>query len=398
MKENVLKDVNEGIQNLAKICSDLKDMEKNFSEVNELKQFFSTQIENLNVQIDQIKEKIDEFNKQYETEQDIHKDIMDMYCVIMEKYEYFKNMQESYDQKFQKYDKQIAALEKHMEEVLQEKSVSKVVIKKVVDTGDSELSAPSDEMTVEEDYFVESDEDIEEVDGINFLGKIQEANVVKVNNYKRDGDEGWNSSKELFGREPYAFIEEENLGLYKLQYPMQVEFTMKKLSKPKYLSGEIIRYYVNNVNFISMPKADKEVERVLFSKESGPKSLFKRVMHILSEASTKLLIDRNWNRTNTKKGNIPQSVIEYVENFDINKWRLCYALVKKESGKFHYTTWEVDFENETYLVTFGNNIVIEIIKKEAGVLPLSLTEVLDNPEDNYYKFVEGINSKLMEDI
>lgn len=182
-----------------------------------------------------------------------------------------------------------------------------------------ELSQPSEETAVEENYLIDSDEDTMDVDGITFLGQIKEANFVKVNNYKNADDEEWHSTKELFGGETYAFIEEENLGLYKLQYPMQIEFSMKKMNNLKYLNGEVLRYYVNNVKFLSMPKADKEVERVLFSKKSGPKSLFQRVMYIMSEASTILLVDRNWNRTNTKKGNIPQSLIDYVKNFDIKK-------------------------------------------------------------------------------
>ena len=148
-----------------------------------------------------------------------------------------------------------------------------------------ELSQPSEETAVEENYLIDSDEDTMDVDGITFLGQIKEANFVKVNNYKNADDEEWHSTKELFGGETYAFIEEENLGLYKLQYPMQIEFSMKKMNNLKYLNGEVLRYYVNNVKFLSMPKADKEVERVLFSKKSGTtgigqiqrKEIFRRV-------------------------------------------------------------------------------------------------------------------------
>ncbi len=395
MKDTKLTDVNEGIQNLAKICSDLKDMEKNFSEVNELKLFFSAQLEKLNGQIESVKEKIEAFNEQYEKEEEIHNDVLNMYYDFLDKYDVITK-QMSVSEKFDKYDRKISVLEEKMGS-LTRKICEQGCNKKVVETNESrELSQPSEETAVEENYLIDSDEDTMDVDGITFLGQIKEANFVKVNNYKNADDEKWHSTKELFGGETYAFIEEENLGLYKLQYPMQIEFSMKKMNNLKYLNGEVLRYYVNNVKFLSMPKADKEVERVLFSKKSGPKSLFQRVMYIMSEASTILLVDRNWNRTNTKKGNIPQSLIDYVKNFDIKKWRLCYALVKKESGKFHYTTWEVDYENETYLVTVGNSIIIDIIRKENGILPLCFVEVLDNPNDAYYRIVDSVNTDLMK--
>ena len=71
-------------------------------------------------------------------------------------------------------------------------------------------------------------------------------------------------------------------------------------------------------------------------------------------------------------------------------------MVKKESGKFHYTTWEVDYENETYLVTVGNSIIIDIIRKENGILPLCFVEVLDNPNDAYYRIVDSVNIDLMK--
>lgn len=131
-------------------------------------------------------------------------------------------------------------------------------------------------------------------------------------------------------------------------------------------------------------------KRIRFNIEFGPKSLFDRVVYKMKDVHKLYLQGEHFSLRNSQR-NIPKYVMDKLENFDINEWRLVTASVRADRGKFVDSTWEIICDESRYWVTIGiGNYVRTIVEKDTS----GVEKCVKSGE--YYDFVERINRELME--
>jgi hypothetical protein len=92
------------------------------------------------------------------------------------------------------------------------------------------------------------------------------------------------------------------------------------------------------------------------------------------------------------EGDIPNNVIQFLLDFDSNKWNLVTSEVRKDTGKFVNATWEMVIDNNKYWVTIGFGDVIQtIIREDSEGLGYDIVK-----EGSLYEFVSMVNEQLMD--
>jgi len=130
-------------------------------------------------------------------------------------------------------------------------------------------------------------------------------------------------------------------------------------------------------------------EKARFHIEYGPASLFKRVRFKLS-AVTSLRLDGIHFNSRRKERNIPADVLQRIDKFDINQWKLLTCEIRTDKGKFVNSTWETIYANRRYWITVGfNNLVQTVIQKESS----GLDDIVKSGD--LYDYVDQINTALM---
>ena len=128
-----------------------------------------------------------------------------------------------------------------------------------------------------------------------------------------------------------------------------------------------------------------------FHKEYGPNSLFERVEFKMRDVNTLKLHAKHF-KQRLKDRKIPEKVLNEIESFDKNKWKVVTAEVRNDKGKFVNSTWEYEIDNIRYWITVGFNDTVQtiIIKDSSGT---------DNiiKDGELYDFVDKVNKKLMNE-
>mgnify|MGYP006268672059 CR=1 FL=1 len=90
---------------------------------------------------------------------------------------------------------------------------------------------------------------------------------------------------------------------------------------------------------------------------------------------------------------IDAKVENIIKNFDIQKWKLVTAEVRKDKGKFINSTWEKVINEEKIWIVIGFNDTVEtVIKKSSDGKGESIMK-----EGELYEYVEKVNKELMEE-
>ena len=135
----------------------------------------------------------------------------------------------------------------------------------------------------------------------------------------------------------------------------------------------------------------KKFSKSRFHKEYGPKSLFERVEFKMKNVNNLKLHGKHF-KQRLKDREIPQKVLNEIESFDKNKWKVVTAEVRNDKGKFVNSTWEYEIDNIRYWITVGFNDTVQtiIVKDSSG---------MDNivKDGELYNFVNEVNIKLMEE-
>lgn len=134
-----------------------------------------------------------------------------------------------------------------------------------------------------------------------------------------------------------------------------------------------------------------KTELVRFNVEFGPPSLFERVRFKMRDVHSLNMNGPHYN-TRLSERFIPVAVVDHIENFDINDWRLVTAEVRRDRGKFYNSTWEYVYDGQAYWVTVGlGGIVVTIVKKDSSGIEKCVRS------GEFYNYVEEVNKKLMEE-
>ncbi len=131
-------------------------------------------------------------------------------------------------------------------------------------------------------------------------------------------------------------------------------------------------------------------KKARFYVDSCPHSLIERIYYKMSNV-TEVKTDAGHFIERANKRNIPEYVLQKIRNFNINEWKLVTCEVHVDTGKFVNSTWEILYDNERYWLTIGFGNVAETIVRKTS----SGTGKIINMENDIYKFVEMVNSKLM---
>ena len=130
-------------------------------------------------------------------------------------------------------------------------------------------------------------------------------------------------------------------------------------------------------------------ERIRFSAEFGPSSLFERVQFKM-RGVTDLYMDGKHFQARLSERNIPHEILSQLQHFDASKWVLRTASVRSDSGKFVDSTWEVTVNPYRYWVTIGlGNFISTIVVKDSS----GIEKCVRNGE--FYDYVEKVNRELM---
>ena len=146
--------------------------------------------------------------------------------------------------------------------------------------------------------------------------------------------------------------------------------------------------------FMSISKKYRQVinmDMVRFHVDFGPPSLFERVRYKMKDVHHLYMDGKHFNKRKSER-NIPDTVIEKLQHFDINEWTLKTAEVRPDRGKFMNSTWEVICFDKPYWVTIGiGNYIITIVQRNSSGIDLCIRE------GDFYNFVEETNLRLMEE-
>lgn len=135
----------------------------------------------------------------------------------------------------------------------------------------------------------------------------------------------------------------------------------------------------------------QKYKRIRFHVEFGPPSLFERVRFKMKDVTT-LYMDGVHFQTRASERNIPNDIMDRLQQFDTNEWHVVTASVREDRGKFVDSTWEIVINGVRYWVTIGMGTFIKtiVIKETSGV-----ENCIRSGE--YYDFVEEVNRKLMDE-
>lgn len=132
-------------------------------------------------------------------------------------------------------------------------------------------------------------------------------------------------------------------------------------------------------------------KKVRFHVEHCPYSLIERIYFKMSSITTVKTNAKHFlERVDTR--NIPEFVLEKIKNFNIKEWKLVTCKVRADTGKFVNSTWEIIYNGNRYWLTIGfGNVAETIVRKTSS----GIGKIIDNTNEDMYKFVETVNSKLM---
>lgn len=123
----------------------------------------------------------------------------------------------------------------------------------------------------------------------------------------------------------------------------------------------------------------------------GPSSLFERVKYKFEGIEELRTHARHFNER-LEERKIPEYVINAINTFRTQSWRLVMAEVRNDTGKFINSTWEIEYEGVKYWLVIGFGSTIEtIIAKDKGFHPVN--EIIK--EGEFFNFVADVNTELM---
>ena len=130
-------------------------------------------------------------------------------------------------------------------------------------------------------------------------------------------------------------------------------------------------------------------QKLRFHIDFGPKELFDRVLfkisNITSVKTTNHFLERVLRR------NIPDDILQNLDHFSINNWKLKTVEVRADTGKFVNSTWEREHEGLKFWITIGFGNVLETIVIKDGE---GKGKAITCGEE--YNFVKSVNAKLQE--
>ena len=139
-------------------------------------------------------------------------------------------------------------------------------------------------------------------------------------------------------------------------------------------------------------------ERVRFHIQTGPASLFQRVMFIMGGVSA-VRVDGSHFLQRVKERNIPSEVIETVSSFNSANWDVITAEVRVDKGKFVASSWGREYNGRYYIVIIGLGNIAETIYDTELPCPKRYPGRLKNTIERgseLYDFVENVNQELMK--
>jgi len=128
-----------------------------------------------------------------------------------------------------------------------------------------------------------------------------------------------------------------------------------------------------------------QFETARFHIETGPESLFHRVLSVLDEP-TQLRIDPDHVQ---KRANERSAPLDRLKQFDPDEWELKTAEVRIDKGLFVNTAWVCHGDQNDWWVVIGyEDTVVTVIETEKdGLGPEIVTE------GELYDFVDEVNTK-----
>ena len=136
--------------------------------------------------------------------------------------------------------------------------------------------------------------------------------------------------------------------------------------------------------------------KVTFHVAHGPEVLFERVHYKMDSVKIAGVTERGIEQARQQR--IPEEVIDRVETFgsvrtaDADNWKLVTCEVRMDTGKFVTSTWETDYEGESYWLTIGPDNRAERISRKSGE-----DEDRAVKRGDFYNYVKAVNRGLMED-
>ena len=136
--------------------------------------------------------------------------------------------------------------------------------------------------------------------------------------------------------------------------------------------------------------------KVTFHIAHGPEVLFERVHYKMDSVKIAGVTERCIEQARQQR--IPQEIIDRVETFgsvrtaDADSWELVACEVRMDTGKFVTSTWETDYEGESYWLTIGPDNRAERISRKSGE-----DEDRAVKRGDFYNYVKAVNRGLMED-
>lgn len=128
-----------------------------------------------------------------------------------------------------------------------------------------------------------------------------------------------------------------------------------------------------------------------FHISTGPATLFSRVRFKMNEKKKLHLNSAHFNDRAYER----DAPVERLETFDPSTWNLVIAEVRADTGKFVSTAWKVDVNGMIWWVVIGLNDTVKTIyptnNRKSGTGGDIVTK------GNVYDFVDGVNSKLMDE-
>ena len=133
---------------------------------------------------------------------------------------------------------------------------------------------------------------------------------------------------------------------------------------------------------------NRKFQTARFHVSTGPQSLFDRVRFQMSTVNH-LALHGDHYRQRTIERNVPPYVLDKIDAFDANEWKLVMCEVRADKGQFINSTWELNFDGYTYRITIGyNDFVMTVIKRRDGGRGQVVTK------GELYNFVDKVNREL----
>jgi len=234
------KNLNETLDMLIDATDDIKQINQKFSEFNAMKTFLQTQIDKSDEKTEKVLEMLPQL-EQYNTE------IKNIKWDFDKKYEVIKNFITDYSvdkfiMEFQQLKQTVTSLESKVQQL---------------SSNTAPLPQQTNQSTNETVFDLSEYMDVTKTQiplkDYTFLGRIESQGLVKIINYKTLENDTWNSIKHFEYTNEFSevSIDESTFGFSKIEYPIHIEFNLKKLSNPIPMGDKIIYYEVNSLQFIS---------------------------------------------------------------------------------------------------------------------------------------------------